>query len=255
MKTSITNPRITGVLGVLLWVGLWHFAALAINEPLYLPRPLEVLERLVTILGEKDLPIILAASTLRVLTAFAFSTLLGVGLGTLCGLHPTLENLFKPLVSLIRATPVISIIILAIVWLSSSNVPIFTGILMCFPIIWVSTVKGIQSTDPLLVEMANLYQVSSLRILHKVYLPGALPALKAGLVSALGLGFKVIAASEVLSLPRFAIGSLLHDAKVYLEIADLVAWTLIIIALSAVFEGLLEKSLALLTRSKEVNPL
>jgi NitT/TauT family transport system permease protein len=60
------------------------------------------------------------------------------------------------------------------------------------------------------------------------------------LSTSLGLSWKVIAAAEVLSLPRFAIGSELHDAKAYLEVPDLFAWTLAIIFLSFLFNGALK---------------
>jgi NitT/TauT family transport system permease protein len=240
MKTSIINPKTTAMAGGVLWLLLWQTAALVIDQAIYLPAPLEVMKRLVLLLGDPDFFRVLGMTTYRVLVAFGLSAALGVTLGALCGLKPTLEHLFRPLVSLIRSTPVISVIILAIVWLNSTHVPIFTGFLMCFPIIWTSAVSGVRSADPHLVEMAGLYQVRPAGILLKVYLPAALPTLKAGFVSALGLGFKVIAAGEVLALPRFAIGSRLHDAKVYLQIPDLLAWTLFLILLSYVFEQLLD---------------
>ena len=59
------------------------------------------------------------------------------------------------------------------------------------------------------------------------------------MISALGIGWKVTSAAEVLSLPKYSIGRFLYDSKVYLEIPDLFAWTIIIVALSFLFEKIL----------------
>jgi NitT/TauT family transport system permease protein len=61
------------------------------------------------------------------------------------------------------------------------------------------------------------------------------------MISALGIGWKVTSAAEVLSLPKYSIGRYLYDSKVYLEIPDLFAWTVIIITLSYFFETVLKK--------------
>ncbi|HBC32561.1 MAG TPA: ABC transporter permease, partial [Clostridiales bacterium] len=52
--------------------------------------------------------------------------------------------------------------------------------------------------------------------------------------------WKVTSAAEVLSLPKYSIGRFLYDSKVYLEIPNLFAWTIIIITLSFMFEALLK---------------
>ena len=53
---------------------------------------------------------------------------------------------------------------------------------------------------------------------------------------ALGMSWKSGAAAEVIGLPEHSIGEHLYMAKIYLETADLFAWTLVIILVSAVFE-------------------
>jgi NitT/TauT family transport system permease protein len=111
---------------------------------------------------------------------------------------------------------------------------------MCFPIIWTNTVTGIRSTDVKLLEMCQVYKIKKLRVIKSVYLYSSLPYIQAGMISALGIGWKVTSAAEVLSLPKYSIGRFLYDSKVYLEIPDLFAWTIIIISLSFLFEGLLK---------------
>jgi NitT/TauT family transport system permease protein len=139
-----------------------------------------------------------------------------------------------------RTIPVMSIIIIAIMWFRDTNVPIFVAFLMCFPIIWTNTVSGIRSTDVKLLEMCEVYKIRRMRVIRSVYFYSSLPYIKAGMVSALGIGWKVTSAAEVLSLHKYSIGRFLYDSKVYLEIPDLFAWTVIIVSLSFLFEGLLK---------------
>ena len=55
----------------------------------------------------------------------------------------------------------------------------------------------------------------------------------------MGLAWKSGVAAEVLCLPRPSIGTQIYNAKLYLEVPDLFAWTVVVVALSLVLEQLL----------------
>ncbi|HQC69854.1 MAG TPA: ABC transporter permease subunit [Sedimentibacter sp.] len=192
------------------------------------------------LLISKDTYITIYYSTYRTLTGFFLSCVFGIFLGIISGIHKTVYNLLNPLIVIIRTIPVMSIIIIAIMWFKDTNVPIFVAFLMCFPIIWTNTVSGILSTDVKLLQMCEVYKIKKSRIISSVYFYSSLPYIKAGMISALGIGWKVTSAAEVLSLPKYSIGRFLYDSKVYLEIPDLFAWTIIIVSLSFLFESLLK---------------
>jgi NitT/TauT family transport system permease protein len=164
-------------------------------------------------------------------------------------LNKTVYEIFEPFIVLIRSTPVISIIIIALIWFKSDYAPVFTGFLMCFPVVWSNVVQGIKNTDHHLIEMSKIYRVKPMQIIRTVYIPSAKPFIAAGLTSSLGLAWKVIAAAEVLSLPRYAIGSKLHDSKIYLESDRLIAWTLLIIIISYLFELVLARVFSMTNRT------
>ena len=69
----------------------------------------------------------------------------------------------------------------------------------------------------------------------------------AAVTTAMGLAWKSGVAAEVLCIPRPAIGTQIYNSKLYLDIPDLFAWTVAVVALSLVLEGLLR---ALLERDK-----
>jgi NitT/TauT family transport system permease protein len=56
------------------------------------------------------------------------------------------------------------------------------------------------------------------------------------MITSLGLGWKVTVAAEVLSSPKFSIGTKLYKAKIYIESEQLFAWTIVVIVLSLILE-------------------
>ena len=135
-----------------------------------------------------------------------------------------------------RATPVASFIILAFLWIGKTQVPGFISMLMVLPVVWENTAAGIRSADPLLLEMAKSYRFGFRKTLEKVYVPSVAPAWRAGAVTALGLAWKSGVAAEVLCLPRLSLGTEIYYSKIYLETADLFAWTAVVILLSWILE-------------------
>lgn len=241
MMHSILHNKTKKIYIILFWIIAWEVLSLIINQEIYLPSPFSTFNALVDLLKIRDTYITIAYSAYRTLAGFVISCISGIIIGYLCGTNQLFYDLFNPLIGTIRTVPVMSIIIIAIMWFKDTNVPIFVAFLMCFPIIWTNTVSGIKSTDPKLLQMCKIYNIKKIRIITSVYFYSALPYIEAAMISALGIGWKVTSAAEVLSLPKYAIGSYLYDSKVYLEIPSLFAWTVIIILLSYIFEIALKK--------------
>lgn len=236
-------------LGVaLFWLVLWAVAAAAVGQTLLLPGPWPVLKTLGVLVREAGFWRTVWASILRAGGAFLGGIVLGVVLAVCAHMAAWFDALLRPAVSVIRATPVSSFIILALVWLQNSAVPVLAGIVMVLPVVWGNVTEGIRSTDPALLEMARMYGFSTKQKLFKVYLPSVLPTFLAACETAMGLCWKATIAAEVLGIPRLAIGTQLRDAKVYLETEALFAWTLVVIVLSMALERLFARGVHLWTR-------
>jgi NitT/TauT family transport system permease protein len=87
--------------------------------------------------------------------------------------------------------------------------------------------------------------VPVLRRLPAIDAPAVLPHLLAACQVGVGLAWKSGITAEVIGLPQGSIGERLYQAKIFLSTADLFAWTIVIIALSFLFERVVR---ALLTR-------
>ena len=147
----------------------------------------------------------------------------------------------SPLLTVIRSTPVASFILLLLIWLGRDILPSVIVLLMVLPVIWGGVQGGLASLDEQLLEMARLYRLGSGRTLWRVVIPSVLPSFLAACRTAVGLAWKAGIAAEVLTVPRLSIGRHLYESKLYLETVDLFAWTLLVIVLSLLLEGLLNR--------------
>src|SRR5690606_28424798 len=122
--------------------------------------PLDVFSRLGELLKEESFYVSVAYSVFRVFSGIALSVFFGVLLGIVSGMNDIVYQILNPAIVVIKSTPVMSFIIIALIWFSSSVSAIFICFLMCFPIIWTGTVQGIKNVDKKLVEMGRVYRVN-----------------------------------------------------------------------------------------------
>ncbi len=235
MRISITKASRTFLI-IIFWIIIWELGSLFINNDILLPSPLEVLQVLGQLVQKSYFWLSVLSSVGRVLMGLALSIGIGIALGIIAGINKYVEELLNPLLITIKSTPIMSIIILALVWFKSTNVAIFTAILICFPIIYTNVVQGIKAVDIQLLQMAEIYKVKSKYIIKDIYIPSIKHYIISGILMCLGLGWKVSVTSEVLATPKFSIGLNLLSAKATLETAELFAWTVVVVLLSFAFE-------------------
>ena len=220
------------------WLLVWAVCARAVGKELLLAPPSVVLRRF-TFVGEASFWHTVGMSLGRTALAYGLGVALACLLAALCRACRWLDDLVRPALAVIRATPVASFIILALVWLSAANVPVLAGVLMVLPVVYASAREGIDSADKKLLEMARMFGWGRGKTWMRVIVPSALPSVLAACEACVGLCFKAAIAAEVIGTPKNAIGTRLYSAKIYLETDSLLAWTLVVIILSIVIEKLL----------------
>lgn len=234
--------------GVLFWLILWQAAAMIIDKSIILVTPVKAFSRLAELIFEADFIRIVLNSFLRIMGGLTAGIALGILLAALAERLPMLDTLISPLMTVVKAVPVASFIILALFWINSSQLSAFICFLIVLPIIYNSVCEGISTADPKLIEAAKIYDFSLLKRIRFAYLPAIMPHLLGGVSTAAGLAFKSGAAAEVIGRPDLTLGDMLYKAKIYLETADLFAWTAVIIILSKLAEVLLLQLLRLAYR-------
>lgn len=214
---------------------------MAVAQELLLPSPAKVIIRLFQLLRTSEFYLTCLGTLGRVILGFIAGSALGGLLALAAHFSKVTRDLIHPALTAIRSTPVASFILLALVWVGRAWVPPLTSALICMPVVWGATSASLAETDKSLLEMAHVFKLGRSKTLRYVYLPSAKNAFFSSCSTALGLAWKSGIAAEVLSSTLHSIGGAINDAKIYLETADLMAWTLVVILLSLVFEWLLKR--------------
>lgn len=237
MKVRMKNCFITAGC-ILFWLAAWQLISMKLDSKILLVSPLEVLKRLVRLVGESDFRSSVLFSMGRILIGFALGLIFGCVLALLSGKVKFIRRLFAPLISAMKSVPVASFTILALIWVGSKNLSVFVSFVISVPIVCSNMLEGIDNLDPKLKEMSKIFRISPLKRFSGVYLSQLLPYFRSASRLAMGLCWKSGVAAEVIGLPNNSIGEMLYESKVYLETADLFAWTLVVIVLSFLCEKL-----------------
>lgn len=233
------SGRLAWIWVALVWLAIWQGAYLLVGQDLLLASPWQVLRRLSLQSVRTSFWLTVFYSFLRIQAGFLLGLACGTLLAVLTVRLPWARRFFHPAISAIRSTPVASFIILALVWMSHNRVVVFIVFLMVLPIVWRNVAEGIETTDPLLLQMGHVFHLSRLQVVRAIYVPSVAPFFVTAATTSLGLGWKAGIAAEVLSRPPLSLGGQLYDAKIYLETADLLAFTAVVIVISLALEHLL----------------
>ena len=232
----MNRNRLEKILAVATAILLWQLAAVTIGEEVLLVSPLKVLLRLSELIFEAEFWGTILFSFKRITLGFFIALVSGTLLAILSYRFRVVEVFLWPYISIIKATPVASFVILCLIWLSSSQLPVFIAFLMAVPIIYTNMLAGFKSTGSKMLEMAEIFRFSFRKKLLYIYFP----QIKSHFISAcsvsLGLSWKAGIAAEIIGIPDGGMGEMLYQAKLYLATADLFSWTVTIILVSVLFE-------------------
>lgn len=217
---------------VLFWLVLWQIGACLLDQELLLVSPVRAVERLVELVPSAGFWRSVGFSAGRILSGFGLGTVCGVTLALLAGKLRVVKLLLSPLISAVKAVPVASITVLALIWVTSRNLSVLISFLITLPVVYSGMLEGLENLDPKLSEMARLFLVPPVRRFTRVYLSQLLPYFRNATRLAIGLSWKSGTAAEIIGIPSGSVGEKLYSAKIYLETADLFAWTIAVILLS-----------------------
>ncbi len=221
---------------------IWQCASLVLGSQILLPSLGPVFSALLSLMQEPPFTANVLFTVLRALQSFLIIVVSATILGVLGGSYEILSLALRPFMTILKAVPVMSVILLAFIWFSSGTVPLFSAFLMGFPVMYVQIEMGVRRLDKGLAQMCQLYGFSRRTKLFAFIIPSLTPSFVTGARTALSMVWKVVIAAEVLTVPRYGVGSRMQLAQVQLETDTVLSWTLIAIFLTAagdlLFEGL-----------------
>ncbi|OPX84334.1 MAG: Bicarbonate transport system permease protein CmpB [Pelotomaculum sp. PtaB.Bin104] len=234
---SFLNKGLPPFLGLAFFLLVWQIGSGFYNQ-VVLPSPVEVAHTFWNLAAGGELLEHGRLSIIRGLTGFGLALILGLPLGLLIGLNGAAASLFRPLVVVLQVIPLVSWLLLALIWIGFSKVPVFVVFVTTIPLIIINTVHGVENVDGQLLQMASVFRIGRLRVIREIYLPQIAPYIMAGVSAAIGTTWKAVAMAELLSVHQ-GIGSGMALARMNLNTAALFAWTIFLVFLGLLTDRLL----------------
>lgn len=230
-------PKILRItLSLLFWFLVWHIASITVDNSFLLPGLGETFFSLLDMISDISFYKAIVLSALRVIAGLVLGCVFGVVIGVLCKKMSLVNDLISPIITVIRSTPVASFIVVLWVLMSGDLLSVFIGFLMVMPIVWQSTCDGLDSIDPGLSEVAEIFEFSSKKRFKLLVFPTLKRYLTPGIITASGLAWKAEIAAEIIAYTKFSIGQGINDAKYNLDTPRVFAWTVVIIVFSIILE-------------------
>ena len=218
---------------VALWLLAWQGAAMLVGQDFLLAPPLTSLLRFLELARTAQFWGSALFSLARILGGFLLGLSFAALTAALSARFRRVREAIAPLILVLRAIPVASFVVVALIWMPSRNLSVLISFLIVYPLLYGAILDEIGRADPRMLEMARLFRMPRRRRLAYIYFLPALTNLEASCAAAMGVAWKSGVAAELISIPAGSIGEKLYKAKVYLMTGDLFAWTLLIVLLSA----------------------
>lgn len=189
--TGVLRELWVPVLIVVVW-----FVVSQQSTSIYFPPLADILNELWIILTQRFASDIVPSLS-NFAIGLAIAIVVGIGVGVFLGLNRMLNRAVHPLLEFARAVPGIAIVPIAL-FIFGIGSPMKIAVI-AFGALWpilLSTIDGIRSVDPLVLDVSRTMRLRRGLHLRQVVFPSALPQIMAGLRISISLGIILILASE-----------------------------------------------------------
>jgi NitT/TauT family transport system permease protein len=220
----------------IIWETLSHFAP-SLGIPAFaIPSFVRIWGSLI-----KITPIDVVVTLARVIGALILSFVMGVALAMAMYSSRSLENYLHPMIRLLMAVPVVSWILFAVLWFRGVEFRIaFVLIAVCGPVFLVDALDAMRGVPRELRGMMRSFRPTTAQYFTKLMLPAILPSLITSWKINLSLSIRVVTIAELVGAVT-GIGHQLAVAQELFSVADVFAWTLVLVALLFALEALVSR--------------
>ena len=228
---------ITVTVSVLIWFLIWEIGAVIVDNPAFFAGVGPTLKALSHLIITFDFWRTVLMSMLRILVGFCMGIFIGILLAFICHKVKILSNFFAIGFSVIRSTPVASVIMILWIFIGSVRVASAIALLMVAPIIWQNLMDGYATIDKQLSEVADIFEVSGFKRFKLLVFPALIRYFVPALLTSAGLAWKSGIAAEIITIAKNSIGYEIKTHKDFFESDYMLAWTLVVIIISVIFEN------------------
>jgi len=227
----------------LAWEVLSHLAPTLGIPPFAIPSLLRIAKAITTIT-----PLDIAVTLARVIGALIVSFVLGIVLAMAMYRSVALERYLHPMIRILMAVPVVSWILFAVLWFPGVEFRIgFVLVVVCGPVFLVDTLDAMRSVPRELRQMMRSFRPTTLQFFVKLMLPAIVPTIFTSWKVNISLAIRVVTIAELVGAVT-GIGHQLSVAQELFSVADVFAWTIVLVALLFLLEAIVSRFEARLLR-------
>jgi ABC-type nitrate/sulfonate/bicarbonate transport system permease component len=233
-KLSKFLPRetVAGIIAIAALALAWHLAS--IYGPSYAFPTWGRIARAFIGIPLQDVGITIGRLALTMLLSFV----IGMIFSTLVFERPTLEALLLPLVKLVMAVPAVCWVIFAILWFKGVELRIFFVMcITCTPVFIIDSLDAMKSVPLDLRQMVRSFRPDSVRYYTKLVFPCIVPNILTSWKVNLTLAVRVVTIAELVGAVS-GIGHGLVLAQEMFSIAEVFAWTVVLVLILLAMQGL-----------------
>jgi NitT/TauT family transport system permease protein len=235
---TIKNLPKETIISIVLFAAVWQvmsYLAPSLGIPAFaIPGLGRIAESLL-----KITPLDVVVTLGRVLLSLFVSFVIGLLVAVLMYLSGSIERYLRPMVRILMAVPVVSWILFAVLWFKGVEFRIvFVLVVVCAPVFTVDALDNMREVSRDLKQMIRSFRPTPFQFFHKLMLPAITPGLITSWKITLSLAIRVVTIAELVGAVT-GIGHQLSLAQELFSVADVFAWTLVLVVLLFLLEALI----------------
>lgn len=203
---------------VVVFITIWQLGAMWLNDPLFLPPPLDVITGAAELWNEGTLGSSMLVSMMRILSGWLLGSVVAIPLGLWVGTSKAARAIVDPFIHFFRFVPAIALVTLFIVWFGVGEMSKILLIAYATTfIVMVNTATGVGSIPQEKIDAALCLGASRRQAFTQIAIPASIPAIYVGMRLALASSFLVIVAAEMLAA-NSGLGYIIWTSRLYFRI-------------------------------------
>jgi NitT/TauT family transport system permease protein len=235
----LTFPRQT-LVSLLVFAAIWealsHLAPYLGIPPFAIPSFVRIARSIATIT-----PLDIAVTLARVIAALVVSFVLGLALAIAMYRSHVFDEYLHPMIRLLMAVPVVSWILFAVLWFPGVEFRIgFVLVVVCGPVFLVDMLDAMRNVPRELRNMMRSFRPTTGQYFFKLMIPAIVPTIFTSWKVNISLAIRVVTIAELVGAVT-GIGHQLSVAQELFSVADVFAWTLVLVALLFLLEAMVAR--------------
>jgi NitT/TauT family transport system permease protein len=217
---------------------LWQLSAMFLN-PLATPPLATIGESIWAIITDWDRMQHLLRTGVRILGGLGLAFMIGATIGIITGFSNRIRTYAGPILYFIQGIPALSWVVFAVLWFQDSEIRIaFIMVMVTFPSFALFIQGAVRGVPQDFIQLGQAFRSSRWQQFRYVVLPSIIPTIMSAWSVNLGNGVRAVVVAELVGA-TIGVGNQLLLAQSLFNMADAMAWTLLLVGLLLIFQQVL----------------